>query len=80
MGGFRDSGNYEFIAEFESQKLASNYVDFMRGKKRYSDKDIIIQEVFVKKMLSGEETNKGKVIGVVTALGESLPVKEYEFT
>ena len=80
MGGFRDSGNYEFIAEFESQKLASNYVDFMRGKKRYSDKDIIIQEVFVKKMLSGEETNKGKVVGVVTALGESLPVKEYEFT
>ena len=42
--------------------------------------NIIIQEVFVKKMLSGEETNKGKVVGVVTALGESLPVKEYEFS
>ena len=67
-GGFRDAANYEFIAEFESQKLASNYVDFMRGKKRYSDKDIIVQEVFVKKMQSGEETNKGKVVGVVTAL------------
>ena len=41
--------------------------------------NIIIQEVFVKKMLSGDETNKGKVVGVVTALGESLPVEEYEF-
>ena len=42
--------------------------------------DIIIQEVFVKKVFSGEETNKGKVVGVVTAHGESLPVEEYEFT
>ena len=32
--------------------------------------DIIIPEVFVKKVFSGEE---------VTALGESLPVGEYEF-
>ena len=46
----------------------------------HSTMDIIIQEVFVKKVFSGEETNKGKVVGVVTAHGESLPVKEYEFT
>ena len=39
----------------------------------------IVQEVFVKKTQSGEETNKGKVVGVVTVLGESLPVEEYEF-
>jgi O-acetyl-ADP-ribose deacetylase (regulator of RNase III) len=79
MGGFRDSANYEFIAEFENQKLASNYVDFMRGKKRYGDKDIVVQKVFVKKMPFGEETSKGSVVGVVTVLGESLPVEEYEF-
>ena len=35
----------EFIAEFESQKLTGNYIEYMRGKKRYSDKDIIVQEV-----------------------------------
>ncbi len=29
MGTFRDSSNYEYIAEFESEKLASNYVHFM---------------------------------------------------
>ena len=34
MGGFSDSANYEFIAEFESKKLTGNYVEFMRGKKR----------------------------------------------
>ncbi len=79
MGGFRDSSNYEFIAEFESEKLASNYVHYMRDKKRYSDKDIIVQEVFVKKTPYGEETNKGKVIAVITVLGESLFVEEYEF-
>ena len=79
MGGFRDSSNYEFIAEFESEKLASNYVHYMRGKKRYSDKDIIVQEVFVKKTPFGEEANKGKVEAVLTVLGESLFVEEFEF-
>ena len=80
MGTFRDSSNYEYIAEFESEKLASNYVHFMRDKKRYSDKDIIVQEVFVKKTPYGEETNKGKVVAVLTVLGEGLFVEEYEFT
>ena len=79
MRGFRDSANYEFIAEFESEKLASNYVHYMRDKKRYSDKDIIVQEVFVKKTPYGEETNKGKVVAVITVLGEGLFVEEYEF-
>ena len=36
-------------------------------------------KVFVKKMPFGEETSKGSVVGVVTVLGESLPVEEYEF-
>ena len=79
MGGFRDSANYEFIAEFESQKLTGNYIEFMRGKKRYSDKDIIVQKVYVKKTPFGEETTKGKVVSVITVLGEELHVDEYEF-
>lgn len=79
MGGFRDSANYEFIAEFESQKLTGNYIEYMRGKKRYSDKDIIVQEVYVKKTPFGEETTKGKVVSVITVLGEELHVDEYEF-
>ena len=79
MGGFRDSTNYEFIAEFESKKLTENYIEFMRGKKRYSDKDIIVQEVRVITTPQGEITTKGKVVSVISVLGEELPVDEYEF-
>ena len=79
MGGFSDSANYEFIAEFESKKLTGNYVEFMRGKKRYSDKDIIVQEVLVCTTPQGETITKGKVVSVITVLGEELPVDEYEF-
>ena len=79
MGCFRDSANYEFIAEFESKKLTGNYIEFMRGKKRYSDKDIIVQEMLVIKTPKGETISKGKIVGVVTVLGEELPVDEYEF-
>ena len=79
IGSFRDSSKYKYIAEFKSQKLAGNYIDYMRGKKRYSDKDIIVQEVYVKKTSFGEETAKGKVVSVITILGEELPVDEYEF-
>ena len=79
MGGFSDSANYEFIAEFESKKLTGNYIEFMRGKKRYSDKDIIVQEVLVRKTLQCETTTMGKVVSVITVLGEELPVDEYEF-
>lgn len=79
MGGFKDSANYEFIAEFESHKLTENYIDYMRGKKRYSVKDIIVQEVYVKKTPFGEETTKGKIVSVTTVLGEALSVDEYEF-
>lgn len=79
IGSFRDSANYKYIAEFESQKLTGNYIEYMRGKKRYSDKDIIVQEVYVRKTSFGEETAKGKVVSVVTVLGEELPVDEYEF-
>ena len=79
MGGFRESANYEFIADFESKKLTGNYVEFMRGKKRYSDKDIIVQEVLVNKTPQGETITRGKVVSVITVIGEELPVDEYEF-
>ncbi len=78
-GDFRIVSHYEYIAEFASRKIADNYVEYMRGKKRYSEKDIIIREVFVKRTLSGEETESGKIIGVITSYGESLPVEEYSF-
>ncbi len=79
MGSFRDSAKYTFIAEFESKKLTGNYIEYMRGKKRYSEKDIIVQEMYVKKTPFGEESTKGKVVSVITVLGEELPVDEYEF-
>lgn len=79
MGCFRDSSSYEFIAEFANEKIAGNYVTFMHGKKRYSNKDIIVREVTVKKTPHKDETTEGKVVGVITVLGESLPVDEYEF-
>lgn len=80
MGGFQDSANYVFVAEFAKDKVAGEYMKFMRGKKRYSDKDIIAREVSVRKCGKKEETSEGKVVGVITVLGESLPVEEYEFT
>lgn len=79
LGGFQDSANYEFVAEFESKKLTVDYVGFMRSKERYSDKDIIVQEVLVSKTPKGETITTGKVISVITVLGEELPVDEYEF-
>ena len=47
MAQFADSSTYEFVSEFESEKLASYYMSYMRKKGRYPDKDIILQEVFV---------------------------------
>ncbi len=79
MGSFRDSSKYTFIAEFESEKLTGNYIEYMRGKKRYSEKDIIVQEMYIKKTPFGEESAKGKVVSVITVLGEELSVDEYEF-
>ncbi len=35
-GGFWDTANYEFIAEFENQKLASNYVVFMTASRNHA--------------------------------------------
>ena len=78
-GGFRDSANYEFIAEFEQQKLAQHYVSYMGGKKRYSGKDIIVREVTVKRTGVGEQVTFGKVVGLIASTGEELSVEEYEF-
>jgi len=70
MGGFRDSPTYRFVADFADQKIAANYVRYMRGKKRYEKQDIIIKEV-----PTGEiDSSAGVVAGVITVMGESLPV------
>lgn len=75
MGGFRDSANYEFVADFANQKAASNYVTYMYGKSRYARKDIIIKKVSVPEVSAAD----GIVDGVLSAVGESLPVDEYTF-
>ena len=80
MGNYRNSEQYTFIAEFEQEELARNYVVYMRGKKRYSNKDIIVLEVNVRENDGSETTTNGKVAGVITVLGESLPVEEFEFS
>ena len=49
----------------------------MRDKKRYADKDIIIREITVQKTEIGETTTLGKILGVISILGESLPIEEY---
>ena len=81
MGEFADSSKYEFVADFANNKQASYYVTYMRGKKRYSDKDIIVREVTMRKkrINNNEDILLGKIVGVITVTGESLPVDEYEF-
>ena len=75
MGDFRDSSKYEFVAEFPEFKMTQNYISYMSKKKRYQGKDIIV------KILSDREIDpkEGRVDGVVSAIGENLPVDEYEF-
>lgn len=75
LGGFRNSSNYEFVAEFSDQKMATNYMQYMFGKKRYRGKDIIIKEIDVNEF----STKDGCVACVLSSLGEYLPVGEYEF-
>ena len=79
-GKFRDSNNYQMVAEFKDSKVAGHYVDYMRGKKRYSDKDIILQEISAKKLPNGEEISFDKIVGVIASTVESLQVVEYVFT
>ena len=79
-GKFRETKGYQFIADFADDKTAGSYVQYMRGKKRYADKDIIVREITVKKTNSGEETELGKILEVIAVTGESLPVGEYTFS
>ena len=78
-GHFRDSKYYTLIADFVDEKTASYYVRYMRDKKRYADKDIIIREIAAMGTPSGEEIRYGKILGVIAVTGESLPVSEYTF-
>ena len=75
MGEFSNHKKYEFVADFANQNVAAQYVTYMRGKKRYANKDIIIKAVPVDAI----DASTGTIDGVVTVLGEALPVDEYEF-
>lgn len=75
MGKFDNHKHYEFVADFADRKVAKHYVTYMRGKKRYAKKDIIVKLV----SLGEIDASAGTVDGVVTVLGENLPVDEYDF-
>ena len=75
MGEFKDSAEYRFVADFSDIRTASEYVRFMRGQKRYAKQDIIIKEVSISEI----DASDGTVSSVLSVLGESLPVEEFEF-
>jgi hypothetical protein len=75
IGEYKNSTKYRFIADFSDAKTASDYVGFMRGKKRYAKQDIIVKEVTVTEI----DTAAGAVVGVISVLGESLPIEEIDF-
>lgn len=75
MGDFKDSSKYKFVADFADQKIAAKYVKYMRGKKRYEKQDIIVKEV----PTGTTDSAEGNVVAVISVMGESLPVEEYEF-
>lgn len=74
MGCFEDSSKYKFIAEFEDPYVAGEFVREARISKCYPKNDIIIQEV-----PANEQSYKGKIVCVLSVMGEYLPVEEYEF-
>ena len=76
MGKFCDSGNYEFVAEFADSKVASKYCMYMRGKKRYEGKDILLKEVSNNQTIHAAS---GVVRMVISVLGEYIPVEECDF-
>ena len=76
MGKFRDSANYEFVAEFADGEVASQYCMYMRGKRRYTGKDILIKEVSDNQTI---RASAGVVSRVISVLGEYIPVEECEF-
>lgn len=77
MAQFADSSTYEFVAEFESEKLVDNYMLYMRKRRRYYDKDIVLQEVFVTETEAGELTRKGDVVCICAVTGEYLRPEEW---
>lgn len=75
MGKFKDPNKYEFIAEFAEEKLAGYYMKYMRGKEKYSKKDIIIKEV----PDSPKDSQEGKSLVACSVLGEYLRPEEWDF-
>ena len=73
-GQFAEPKSRSFIAEFEDSALAKNYMAYMRSRKRYQDKDIVLQSVRVKGIALGEqvreETATGDTLFILSPAGE----------
>lgn len=76
---FRDSAYYEFLADFENPYLVGKYMAHLRLNEKYREQDLILGEIFAKKIEAGEIITKGDVVAVLSTMGEYLPLEEYEF-
>ena len=75
MGRFRDPACYEFVAEFAAERMAGNYIKYLRGKRRYREKDIILKEVTG----ADKDPAAGKALVAVSVMGECLLPDEWDF-
>ena len=67
-----DPETYLFVAEFARRKPAEKYAGYIRNKKRYSDKSVLIKEVFAEQPAAAE----GELVVVLSPVGEFLPPKK----
>ena len=67
-----DTETYLFVAEYARRKPAEKYAGYIRNKKRYSDKSILIKEVFAEQPAAAE----GELVVVLSPVGEFLPPKK----
>ena len=67
-----DPETYLFVAEFARRKPAEKYAGYIRNKKRYSDKSILIKEVLAEQPPAAD----GELVVVLSPVGEFLPPKK----
>ena len=75
MGHYKEPDKYEFIADFATDKMANNYMKYMRGKQRYREKDIILKSVDMPVV----NPKDGISEVAVSVLGECFYPDEYDF-
>ena len=74
MGKYEDSSKYIFMAEFAEKDLVTDYIRNVHMKGRFFKKDIIVKEV-----TDTSYDKPGKIGGVITVLGEGIPLEECHF-